>query len=329
MADFPPPPDSRRRLLAGVPRPPIAPPALGPTAGFDDGMDTTLPWAADKALHDEMHRLQAGLGGLKSPDFPANADFPDLDTLRPGVADGSDFADLSAAPGRRDVTRPTPLPGALTDFSDLAGAPATDAELDRLRAENAELGKLLDEMKQILEEASAQEQKTQLEIGALKAREQGLTGQLQLLTNQIHELELHITEQEESHKPPPNEEELSKLADELEQEQAKLCRERKALDEDRQNLRDDEEAMMKQMRDMEVTMAKERAELARQRMELQRLHDEIRRELESLQRADGALSSRLAQFQRRHQDVLSRGNNGTAGAGQPAQGGGVGRLFKK
>jgi hypothetical protein len=75
---------------------------------------------------------------------------------------------------------------------------------------------------------------------------------------------------------------------------------------------------------MEVGMARERAEMARQRTELQRLHAEVRHELETLQRTDGALATRLAQFQRRHQDVINRPGGA---AGDPRNSGVVKRLF--
>ena len=99
------------------------------------------------------------------------------------------------------------------------------------------------------------------------------------------------------------------MADELEKERCQLARDRKTMDEERNQLREDEEDMMRQMREMEVQMAKERADLARQRTEVQRLHSEVKHELEQMQRGDRALTDRLAQFQRRHQEVLNRGSS--------------------
>src|SRR5207249_3096486 len=94
----------------------------------------------------------------------------------------------------------SPAPSPLSPYAGLAAAHETEAELDRLRSENAVLSKLLEELKQILEEASGQEQKFQTEVDAIKAREKELLQQVQerdnrvqLLTNQIHELEGHIT----------------------------------------------------------------------------------------------------------------------------------------
>jgi DNA repair exonuclease SbcCD ATPase subunit len=316
MADFPPPSDPnrsadlRRRLLAGIPRAPITPPAIDNVAAFDDAPDATVQWTADDALRLEMERLQASLtsNGPAAPAFPDGPDYSGNggDPLAyPGLAPNAGLP--------RDGTRPTQMP----NFAGLPN-PVNDAALDQLRSENAQLTRLLEEMRPILEEATKQESLHHSQLEGQKAREQELLrqieerdSQVQLLTEQIHELESHITEQAakaKEYKPPPNEDELSRMADELEQEQAKILRERKELDQDRAQFRDDEAEMMKQMREMECTMAKERADLARQRTELQRLHDEIHRELDSMQKADSGVNSRLAQFQRRYQEATGRGN---------------------
>jgi hypothetical protein len=76
------------------------------------------------------------------------------------------------------------------------------------------------------------------------------------------------------------------------------------MDQDRKQLREDEAALEKQMREMEVGMARERAMLARQEQELKRLNAEIQHELEIMQRGDGTLRDRMAQFQRRHAEVV-------------------------
>src|SRR5262245_12954044 len=109
------------------------------------------------------------------------------------------------------------------------------------------------------------------------------------------------------------------MADEQEKERCQLTQDRKTLDSERQQLRDDEEDMMRQMREMEVQMARERAEMARQRTELQRLHSEVKRELDLLQGSDRVLTDRLAQFQRRHQDLLHRAGMATTKAAAPAE----------
>jgi len=319
MADFPPPSDPnrsadlRRRLLAGIPRAPITPPAIDNAAAFEDGPDATVQWTADDALRLEMERLQASLSSNGPP-----AGYPDGPDYGDHGADALGYGDVPPTHGMpRNVTRPTSIPGGIPNFAGLPN-PVNDAALDQLRSENAQLTRLLEEMRPILEEATKQESLHNAKVEEFKAREQDLLrqieerdGQVQLLTEQIHELETHITEQAakaREFKPPPNEDELSRMADELEQEQAKILRERKELDQDRAQFREDEAEMMKQMREMECTMAKERADLARQRTELQRLHDEIQRELDSLQKADNTVTGRLAQFQRRYQEATGRGN---------------------
>src|SRR5262249_4338663 len=162
---------------------------------------------------------------------------------------------------------------------------AADPDLARVRTENEELHKLIEEMKQIFEQASAQEAGAGHAVEGLTARAQQLEEQLRqkdeqvaLLTGQIQQREHQHAEGPPAKPRPPGEEELARMADELEQERCQLAQGRKALDDDRRQLRDDEEEMMRQMREMEVQMAKERAEMARQRTDLQRLHQEIRHE---------------------------------------------------
>jgi len=321
MADFPPPSDPnrsadlRRRLLAGIPRAPITPPAIDSVAEFEDGPDATVQWTADDALRLEMERLQASL----SSNGPAAATFPDGPDYAGNGADPLAYPGIAPNAGLpRDTSRASAMPAGMPNFAGLPN-PVNDAALDQLRSENAQLTRLLEEMRPILEEAAKQESVHHAQFEEFKTREQDLLkqveerdGQVQLLTEQIHELEGHITEQAakaKEYKPPPNEDELSRMADELEQEQAKILRERKELDQDRAQFREDEAEMMKQMREMECTMAKERADLARQRTELQRLHDEIQRELDSLQKQENGVTGRLAQFQRRYQEATGRGSN--------------------
>src|SRR5437762_1132957 len=120
MADFPPPSDPnrsadlRRRLLAGIPRAAITPPKLDNVAAFDDPPDATVPWTADDALRLEMERLQASL----SAKGPAGAAYPDGPDYPDNGADPLAYGQLPPTPGmHRDVTRPTPIPGALPNFA--------------------------------------------------------------------------------------------------------------------------------------------------------------------------------------------------------------------
>jgi hypothetical protein len=185
-------------------------------------------------------------------------------------------------------------------------APAVDAEeLEVLRLQNAELRNLVEQAIAQEEEFTRAQQMWQQQQAEFAQRLEQRDREVQQLTGQVHELEEHVANLPVE-PPPPKEDELSRMADELDAERCQITKDRREMEEERQQLREDEEALMKQMREMEVQMAKERAEMARQRTELQRLHAEIRHELEQLQRGDGALKDRLAQFQRRHSEVFNR-----------------------
>lgn len=212
--------------------------------------------------------------------------------------------------------RITPLPESRLDASQFRAAeipmaipvPAARAgtdEMTQLRMQNAELTRIIEEMRPLIEEATAQEATTQN-----KEREyQDLLAEKDL---SIEELQLRLKQVEEqlANVPPPKQpktrDELEEWNDELEQEAAKLAQTRRQIEDDRKQLRDDEESLEKQMREMECSMARERAMMARQETELKRLSAEIQHELELLQRGDGTLREQLSKFQRRHQEVLAR-----------------------
>lgn len=285
-----------------------APAALdGPDPETDSGSFDSN-WGADDALRREMERLEAGrqlsvgnaLGTHGGDPFAVVA--PALSELDP-LANADGFTPKPPKNGAG------PGPFANAGF---APSGSSTAEIDKLRLENEELHKLVEEMKQIFAQASEQEAENVKTIESLKTRIVELDEasaakdqRLEVLTSQIQELETHIQEHA-APPPPPNEDELSRMADELEKERCQLTQDRKTLEEERDQLRTDEDDMMRQMREMEVQMAKERAEMARQRTELQRLHGDIKRELELLQGSDRALTDRLVQFQRRHQDLQHR-----------------------
>jgi predicted nucleic acid-binding Zn-ribbon protein len=224
---------------------------------------------------------------------------------------------------RAAVNRRTPLNassrydsginGALNHLADLSpGGTRYDesphGEIQRIRAENAELRQLLDEMKHLLQEASETEQR-------LVAKEQEFEAALAEKDGQIAELSAHLGAIEEQiakgelAPPPPvpkTRTELEEWGDDLERESAKIAQDRKRLEEERRQLIEDEEALEKQMRQMEVSMARERALLARQETELKRLNAEIQHELEILQRGDAGLREQMAKFQRRAQEVMTK-----------------------
>lgn len=191
--------------------------------------------------------------------------------------------------------------------------PPSNAELDQLRAQNAEMSRIIEEMRPLLEEASLQENRHQ-------TREQEFQKQLGERDAQVEELRVKVAELEAhiASIPPPKvpktRDELEEWSDELEKEAARITQERRRMDEDRGQLREDEEALERQMREMEISMARERAIMARQETELKRLSAEIQHELEVLQRGDGTLREQLAKFQRKHQEVLARGAGGPPAA---------------
>ena len=202
---------------------------------------------------------------------------------------------------------PPPAPVAYpTAYPPHNGLPAINpGEVEYLRAQNAELARIIEEMRPLLEEASQQESRFQ-------AREHEYQAQVAERDTQIDELKTKVVELEQqiASIPPPKvpktRDELEEWSDELEKEAARITQDQRRLETDRQQLREDEESLENQMREMEVSMARERALMARQETELKRLSAEIQHELEVLQRGDGELREQLSKFQRKHQEVLSR-----------------------
>jgi hypothetical protein len=309
----------RRRLLASTP------PPLAATSAVPEDADPALAevgtpaWAAG-AGPDLLNRLK--MPGKSGP-VPAPAVRPVVPVVDPDPV----------PPPRPSVNRRTPIGGMRYDpASALAGAledppeepePTTKTEskaerseikrspeYQRLKSENKELRKLLDEMKQLLQEASDNEQQhamrekeSQVTLAAKDAQVQELSAQLGTIEEQIARGELAP--------PPPipkTRTELEEWADELEKESAKLNQERRRVEEERRQLREDEQGLETQMREMEVSMARERAILARQETELKRLSAEIQHELELMQRGDAGLREQMAKFQRRAQEVVTRPN---------------------
>jgi hypothetical protein len=187
---------------------------------------------------------------------------------------------------------------------------------DEIRTQNVELTRLIDEMRPLLEEASVQEQRFQAKETEYNARIAEKDQQLEELAAKLKQVEEQLASI-----PPPkvakSHNELEEWGDELEKEAAKLAQERRRMDQDRRQLHEDEESLEKQMREMECSMARERAVMARQETELKRLSAEIQHELDLLQRGDGTLREQLSKFQRRHQEVLSRGAGGPSMAPPP------------
>ncbi|HEV3145287.1 MAG TPA: hypothetical protein VGZ47_15455 [Gemmataceae bacterium] len=209
----------------------------------------------------------------------------------------------SSLSGQGDIKRAGGLPALTT---------SSQVELEKLRAENTELKKLLAEMQQFYSDNDPQAmvQHNQEVEQALTAKD----AEIATLKQQIEEWNTKL----QTHRLVPSEDEMAKMSDELEQERCQLAQQHKQLETERHDMTDDEQALMKQMREMEVGLAKDRAELARQRIELQRLHSEIKHELEQLNRGDAGMKERLAQFQRRHSEVFSRSSPPPTPASAPA-----------
>jgi chromosome segregation ATPase len=153
-------------------------------------------------------------------------------------------------------------------------------ENSNLRAKVAEMRAKIAELEQML--ISSDDEDTWSE------RQREYEALLEEKSEVIRSLYLKLQEHQEGPKrspdePPPKEEELLKIKDEL--------------DEQRRQLQVDEESLMGQMRQMELTLSRDRAELARQRQDVQRMLGELNREIEQAGR-DPGLRERLNSLRR-------------------------------
>lgn len=286
----------RRRLLAATPeapKPSAANDLSADSVDFNNGSE-------DSAILQELQRI--GRPAAQSDDVG------EVDALlrryeaEKGVSDSS----LARRPGMNGarVFPPDPQRGDSGRLRASGGLPplttAGNVELERLRAENAELKDMVAEYRD------------HIESNQLHDWEQKIQEAEQLLTDKdalIESLQKQVLEWEEklkTHRFVPSDDDLAQMADELDKERSQFAQERKQLDQERKQLKEDEESLMKQMREMEVGMAKDRAELARQRTELHRMQVEVRHELDLLQRGDATMKDRMAQFQRRTPDAAAR-----------------------
>jgi len=294
----------RRRLMAS------APPPIGSTAasGMIDLDALASQVTAQASARSSLSRLT--MPGEHGP-VAANSLAPKLDAISAPALHvhpsrsrlGSLDSYAASAPNFPPPEAEVP---ASANSSRTSSKEPTSEDLKRIKQENRELRKLLEEMKVLLQEASENEQK----VGV---REQALQGQLLEsnrltadLTAQIQLIEEQVSSGMLAPTPavPKTRDELEEWSDELERENAKLQQERRKLNEERQQLREDEESLENQMRQMEVSMARDRALMARQETELKRLSAEIQHELEIMQRGDATLREQLSKFQRRATDVM-------------------------
>lgn len=282
---------------------------------------TAVPVPAPPAIIPEPVAVSRPAAGLRLPPQPVARTAPAMiDTPIAGDAT-IPMADLADEESALMIAPPHPL-GRGSSSSSRSGRPSSHPNIqlgdspggsalfgekigadnhDELREENEQLQILLDEMRQLLQEASDNEQKLRDQLANTD------------LDNEKYEAKIRALENELANKPKSREE-LEEWADELERESFKITQERRLMEEDRKQLREDEAALEKQMRDMEVQMARERAMLARQEQELRRLNAEIQHEFEAMNRGDSVLRDRLSVFQRKHADVLAGGTAEPAGA---------------
>lgn len=178
--------------------------------------------------------------------------------------------------------------------------PAIEAELNRLKAENEELHRVILEMKPLLQEASEMEIQYQNKIEELQAALDEKTKQFNELHEQLQALEEQIAGTSTgafpapaAPSPPKTRTELEEWADELEKEAAKLQQERRRLEQERQQLREDEQELEAQMRKQEVQLARDRAMLAQKELEVRRTLEQIQREIELMSSGDAVLRSKL------------------------------------
>ncbi|MBM4068211.1 MAG: hypothetical protein FJ271_04620 [Planctomycetes bacterium] len=143
-------------------------------------------------------------------------------------------------------------------------------EVEKLRAENAELRACLEEME-----------------NAWQERQREFDSLLDEKTEVIRGLHLKLKDVSEPapvrHADPADINEVARLKRELEEQ--------------RRQLMEDEEALKEQMREMELAMSRERAEMARQRSQVNRLQAEIHHEAETSAR-DSGLRERLSSLRR-------------------------------
>lgn len=315
----------RRRLLASTP-PPIAATASTPDPSEVDyapEVPMAVPVAPAAAAHTATNDL---LARLRMPGKSGSVPVPPVRGPAPAASAPAPIPDAvaRAAAGRRSPPNGAPrYDGALNQLADLAQGnnrydESPHGEIQRLRTENGELRKLLDEMKHLLQEASETEAR-------LVAKEQEFEAALAEKDGQIAELSTHLGAIEEQiakgelAPPPPvpkSRTELEEWGDELERDSAKLAQDKRKLEDERRQLREDEEALETQMRQMEVSMARERALLARQETELKRLNAEIQHELEILQRGDAGLREQMSKFQRRAAEVMTKPPGGQPPGGR-------------
>ncbi len=300
----------RRRLLASTP-PPTGVPVNTPGPQAVEATDVLEEAVPTNGSHTDL------LSRLRMPGRSGPVPVP---TPRPMPAPSLPEPTPTRPPQymRRMPSSNSAINGALNNLASFGDGrdqadEGSSGEIRRVRTENKELRKLLEEMKQLLQEASESEQQWVAKQKDFDEATAAKDKQIEELSVQLGTIEEQIAKGDLAAPPPvpKTRTELEEWGDDLEKENAKLQQERKKLDEERRQLREDEEALESQMRDMEVSMARERALIARQETELRRLSAEIQHELELMQRGDASLREQMSKFQRRAQEVLVKPTGGS------------------
>jgi DNA repair exonuclease SbcCD ATPase subunit len=201
--------------------------------------------------------------------------------------------------------------------------PATSPAERALRAQRAELVRMMAEVKQV-QEAVRSQQNPELEAlrreneqlrQALAQRQAGGgvpalppegAEELDRLRAEVDAMRQVLCEKDElvrelQNRPAPilrrDQRDLESYEAELNEFRRHLEEDRRKIAEEREQLRQHHEELAEATREMEMDLSRERAELARERTRLERLRDDARGELERVQR-DASVMNRLAPVQR-------------------------------
>gem|GEM_PF-617284 len=300
-----PPGDLRRRLTTGPSAPAVPSEPMPPVPANSHRLtDLKSRLHTPESVSRDLPKNDAGSDCARITPLPRGlADNNILRRPEPAAQEGSILSELFRT--QEPVSAIRPVPVAVAKKAHPTPEVYRGDEGD-LADENAQLRQMIQETRLMLEDAAASES----ESLARETEYQRMIDDLNEQVVQMREQFASFEKQVHSASPARQEDDLEEWANEIEKDSARLSQERRALDVERSQLREDEDALEQQMRTMEVQMARERAVMARQETELKRLSSDIQHELEMMSRGDAALRDQLQKFQRRHQDVLSRGAGG-------------------
>lgn len=193
------------------------------------------------------------------------------------------------------------------------------AELDRVRQENAELRASLE--KAALAPAPSSQDEVQRQIGELRAEVELLNEELlnkeQILLDlqsqhadngdlvKVRAENEALKKELDSATAPKTENDLERYETELNEYRRQLENDRVKFNEEVETLRERNQELDEAVREMEMEMSKERAELARERMRLERVREEIKADSERLQR-ELAVRDSMASVQKLREEITQR-----------------------